>query len=55
MYAVIKKEDVQIPKVISENSNDFPAYLLAGYEVVFEGRKNECYDFEADILSQYLI
>jgi len=55
MFAVIQKEDIQIPTVINENSNDFPAYLMAGYEIVSEGTKRECLEVEAEILSQYQI
>lgn len=54
-YAVIVREDIQIPTVINENSHEFPAYLMAGYEIVSEGTKRECLDVEAEILSQYQI
>lgn len=55
MYAVITREDVEIPTVISENDKSFPEYLMSGWEIVSEGTKRECLDVEAEILSQYQI
>jgi len=55
MYAVINREDIQIPTVINENSPDFPTYLMAGYEIVFEGHKNECLEVEREMLEEFKI
>ena len=55
MYAVIVKEEIEIPTVINTNDKDYPTYLMAGWEVVTTGSKNECYQVEAEMLNEFKI
>lgn len=53
MYAVLMKDGVDIPTVISKDDGLYPDYLMAGYEIVFEGTKKECQGIETEILNNY--
>lgn len=53
MYAVINKPETEIPVVINTNNNDFPTYLMSGYEIIYEGHKKDCLEIEAAMLEEF--
>lgn len=55
MYAVIVKPEIELPTVISEQSQYFPDFIMSGYEIVFEGTKRDCVEVETEMLQNLCI
>lgn len=57
MYAVISKtnenEISSLPTVISEKSREFPAFIQAGYEIIFEGCRKSCEEFYENLILEF--
>ena len=53
MFTVLTKEGQGLPTVISKNNAYYPDYIMAGYEIVFEGSKTDCENVADEMITAY--
>ena len=51
MYALLISPE-GLPSVVSQNSNDYPDFIMAGYTEIDTGHKNEMQEQADEILSE---
>ena len=52
MFALLINPAHELPVVCSINSPLYPEYIMAGYEVIQEGKKREILDKEKEMLEE---
>lgn len=51
-FQVLRHPQHMLPNVVSTNSNTYPDFIMAGYEILFNGTRKECEDERDSIMEE---